>query len=963
MFVLRLLGANDLRDASGAAVDGLLAQPSRFALLAYLGVRGGELVRRDELLALFWPELDEQRARNALSQALHVVRRTVGAAAIISRGMDVGIDATLIRCDAAELARLALDGQDEEAVALYGGDLLPAFNLSGVPEFERWVDGERLRLRAIAGRSAWRACDAAAARGDLGSAVRFARRAVDIEQDERALRRLMTVLDSAGDRAAALRAYHELSRHFSTDLGVELSPETIALAERLSERDARTPLVVPRERAGEPFVHASTPATPVVAVGTPPRSRRRSIRVMWAVIAIIAVSGIGWAVAHARALPAHGDTVRIAVMPFSVFASPDLAYLSGGMMDVLSLDLDGVGPVRTIDPHAVVSLMAHADTTDRIAMGVAAAKQLAADRFVLGTVVVTGARTRVSASLYDAAGKLMTTGDADVANASEVVTATDRIARELLAHELPTPAEGLSRLAALTSSSTSALRHYLEGERFYRDGHFDKAAEAFGAAVHDDSLFALGDYRLAASLDWGIHRWEGKSQYEYLDRAIRHMSRLSLRDQHLIQALHEFWVGTPERAAELYGGVVAEQPDNVEAWEGLAEATFHRLIFAGTPISNSRTPFERVLGLDPQNVNALVHLTRLAALRGDVIATDTLARSALTFAPTHDAAFELRLQSVLSRANADERKRIFDSLRIATAADDQRWDPTWLAGWRVATFREDPEAGVAIGLALADAQRPAGTRLLGELLAGEMYAGMGRWDDMSKHLENAAKLDARYTAEVRANITFLGPFTVTPARLAATRRTVDTRIKLESPSPVLQTSQLPPAFVQGLQALSQGDTLALHAAERTLDAAKGDPGDAALFRLFANMLRAKALQQAGAFKEALALLEARWLTVVESSGPQYARASERMLRADLLHALGREREAITWYRSIPEDLGMGIVFAAPAHLGAAHAFEALGDKVSAAREYGRVAAIWNKADGELAAVAADARRKAQMADR
>ena len=57
----------------------VLAQPKRVALLAYLVVEGQRVpVPRDRLLALFWPESDEARARNALSQALHHLRQALG---------------------------------------------------------------------------------------------------------------------------------------------------------------------------------------------------------------------------------------------------------------------------------------------------------------------------------------------------------------------------------------------------------------------------------------------------------------------------------------------------------------------------------------------------------------------------------------------------------------------------------------------------------------------------------------------------------------------------------------------------------------------------------------------------------------------------------------------------------------------------------------------------------------------
>src|SRR5205809_5579888 len=94
MIEFRLLGTLHLIDAAGREVKSLLTRPRRLALLAYLAAatpRG--LHRRDSLLALFWPELDQEHARAALRQALHVVRDALGADVIVTRGdEDVGSD-------------------------------------------------------------------------------------------------------------------------------------------------------------------------------------------------------------------------------------------------------------------------------------------------------------------------------------------------------------------------------------------------------------------------------------------------------------------------------------------------------------------------------------------------------------------------------------------------------------------------------------------------------------------------------------------------------------------------------------------------------------------------------------------------------------------------------------------------------------------------------------------------------
>src|SRR3989442_2244727 len=87
------LGPVSLTDAEGHEMPALLAQPRRLALVAYLAVatpRG--LHRRDAILTLFWPELDQQHARAALRQALRVILGSLGAV-LTSRGDDeVGLD-------------------------------------------------------------------------------------------------------------------------------------------------------------------------------------------------------------------------------------------------------------------------------------------------------------------------------------------------------------------------------------------------------------------------------------------------------------------------------------------------------------------------------------------------------------------------------------------------------------------------------------------------------------------------------------------------------------------------------------------------------------------------------------------------------------------------------------------------------------------------------------------------------
>ena len=115
------------------------AASKRVALLTYLAIatpRGFH--RRDTLLALLWPELDREHARGALRQALHVIRRSMTAGALLTKGDDaIALDRDMVWCDAVAFEQLLDGGKEEEALALYRGELLEGFHLSGCLEFER----------------------------------------------------------------------------------------------------------------------------------------------------------------------------------------------------------------------------------------------------------------------------------------------------------------------------------------------------------------------------------------------------------------------------------------------------------------------------------------------------------------------------------------------------------------------------------------------------------------------------------------------------------------------------------------------------------------------------------------------------------------------------------------------------------------------------------------------------------
>ncbi|HEU5041102.1 MAG TPA: BTAD domain-containing putative transcriptional regulator, partial [Gemmatimonadales bacterium] len=289
MIQLQTLGRVRLQgDRSGGDAGPASAQPKRLALLAYLALmseRGP--VRRDTLLALFWPELGDEEARRALRQALHYLRRVVGEDVLVGAGEELSVSGTRFRCDAVELERLVEAGEPGPALSLYVGDFLAGFHVPDVSaDLEEWVDRTRARLRRHAATAAWTAAERAELSGDAEGAAILGRRACELEPDqEGGWRRLMTLQDRLGDRAGALRTYDELAVRLEREFDAEPSPESAEVAARL--RAARSLRAATAETAGP----AGTPEisdAPAGPAATAAPNRRWLPLAAIAVVAVIA---------------------------------------------------------------------------------------------------------------------------------------------------------------------------------------------------------------------------------------------------------------------------------------------------------------------------------------------------------------------------------------------------------------------------------------------------------------------------------------------------------------------------------------------------------------------------------------------------------------------------------------------------------------------------------------------------
>ncbi|MFO8173851.1 MAG: BTAD domain-containing putative transcriptional regulator, partial [Longimicrobiales bacterium] len=261
---ISVLGTSKLCGDDGRPIESILQQPRRFALLVFLALesRTGP-VKRDTVLGTFWPDKPQENARGSLNQAVHYLRRSLGAEAVRTLADTLEVNAGIVSCDATELLSASESAGWNEATDLYGGEFLPGhFDNAQSAEFEHWLDATRATLREAAARCAWKRAEAEESGGDTTAAIMWARRACDWSaSDEAEVRRLMEMMDRLGDRGGVLEAFRVLS-HRLEEMDAAPAPATRELLARMRARWAVEDDTAPQ--AGLP-----PGETPVTGFGEP----------------------------------------------------------------------------------------------------------------------------------------------------------------------------------------------------------------------------------------------------------------------------------------------------------------------------------------------------------------------------------------------------------------------------------------------------------------------------------------------------------------------------------------------------------------------------------------------------------------------------------------------------------------------------------------------------------------------
>ena len=456
---------------------------------------------------------------------------------------------------------------------------------------------------------------------------------------------------------------------------------------------------VQKALAVAPADRFDTVAEFVRALSAPPSSTVRRPR-----RAVVVGLGLALAVGAAavallwrqKAAPRALDANLLAVAPFDVL-SPSFELWREGLVDLLSRNLDGAGPIRTVPPTAVVRRWSgHADPLAAAELG----RRTGARLSLFGSLVPAGRDSaRVRATLLDVeTGRPL--GEFEL---QDEVNRIDRLGDSLAVRVLSALGRArrveLTGIASLGSTSPAAMKAFLQGEQWFRHGAWDSALASYERAAALDSSFALALWRLGRVVGW--QRTDGESLSVALSlRAGALNHGLAPRDSLLVAVDSNLeWGGMLTWAA--YRRVLAtaqeavrRYPDDTDAWHTLGEVYRHQ--GRAIPISQTLAGFDRAIALDSGYAPAYIHPVEIASAARGLDAARRYAVEYLKRAPDNVTADGMRLAFDLPdpRQSGSAMRR----LELVSANTLQK---AWLAG-----VNEVDTGEVAVRVARALAASP-----------------------------------------------------------------------------------------------------------------------------------------------------------------------------------------------------------------------------------------------------------------
>jgi len=690
---------------------------------------------------------------------------------------------------------------------------------------------------------------------------------------------------------------------------------------------------------------------------------RHGVPMFVGLLGIILISLIAYFSFLKKSTTSGISTNTIAILPFSVLGGEDLDYLGPAMVDLFSINLNGLGELRTVDPRALLSYSQQEKGEISPEKGGDIAQHFGADLFVLGSIVEVGTKLHLNANLYRIRDTIedifRTTVDGQRDQYDALVN--DLTLKIITALDMKIGDQPIS-IAAKTTNSIPALNAYVKGLQKERNGDLT-ALEAFKQAVRKDSTFALAWYRLSINFnDWFF---QYKEAYEAINQAMRFSDRLSDRDLKLLEAQRVFLDGNGLKSQQIYRDIVTRYPNALEAEMRLNASYSFWGPLNGQSISlqESIKALEKCLLYDPLNSTYYQQLIYGYLRQNNIVKVDSVLKKFNALELDHD--YIWMVTSALGFVKKDT------ALQQKTLDEAEQKNPLliYAAVMNIAILSQDPEDALLFTPLLIKPSQMPYERSWGHNSRAFIYMAKGKMDDALKEFENSKPFIPAYAKLYRA-LFFTLPCIEFTEEVLKREREVLLRWDARAEPPIEVSAMAMPLnsdvfehlrlYLIGLfhVRLVEHD-IAEQVAAQIANLEKPSEAISMVKHLVAS-IRSQIELSKGSFEEALTILETPERKVrfpLMFSSPFYAFTNERFLQAELLYHTGRYEEALGYYQSFTQLNHWDLIYLAPSHLRQSEIYEKLGRTDEAVRHYRRGVELWEACDLKLQPIVDQAKQR------
>ena len=338
------------------------------------------------------------------------------------------------------------------------------------------------------------------------------------------------------------------------------------------------------------------------------------------IVALVIGAGLFsyWKLAPAKhPAVASVPATSIAVVPFqnqSGDAKSD--WLGASLAEMLGNDIGGSPQLRIVPDERIGTVMTALHLSPTTKIDEPTLKRIAeftgANRLVSGSFTRAGDQIRVDAILMDLKQGSRIPLKVEAASENQLLDAVQVLANQLR-QQLQLSGSALGDLRPTGNGpithSLAALRHYNEGTQRLRQGNNIEAEKNFEAAVVEDENFALAYSRLGQT--YSNLGYDDKAE-KASRRAVDLSEQLPARDKYLIAANYARITNNTKEAIQLYENLAKLTPEDVDVL-----FTLGGLYESEDQYEPARDNYQRVLNLDPKNVEALLSRGRVEIKRGN----------------------------------------------------------------------------------------------------------------------------------------------------------------------------------------------------------------------------------------------------------------------------------------------------------------------------------------------------------